>query len=145
MYPEQRAAAEYLNEEPDEIDEQPYNNYGLRVFSSGSMEVAVGDDDDAYDAASKSIKESLWTFKADFIGNHTRIKLKLNAVNALEKVLGVLCESTNDLVENLIDNFDDFVEDAISADGRGHFLSTWDGEENEVEIDGELYFVYRIN
>lgn len=35
--------------------------------------------------------------------------------------------------------------DVIRADGRGHFLSSYDGEENSVTIDGIEYFIYRIN
>lgn len=30
-------------------------------------------------------------------------------------------------------------------DGRGHCLSSYDGEEHEVKIDGEWYYIYRVN
>jgi len=30
-------------------------------------------------------------------------------------------------------------------DGRGHCLSGHDGEENEEEVDGETFYIYRIN
>lgn len=30
-------------------------------------------------------------------------------------------------------------------DGRGHSLATYDGEENEIKIDGTWYYIYRIN
>jgi len=30
-------------------------------------------------------------------------------------------------------------------DGRGHSLSGYDGDEHEVKIDGEWYFIYRTN
>jgi hypothetical protein len=40
---------------------------------------------------------------------------------------------------------DDFVKDAISADGRGHFLNKYDGKEIEVVINGAVLYVYRIN
>ena len=33
------------------------------------------------------------------------------------------------------------INKAIGIDGRGHFIATYDGEENEV---GE-YFIYRLN
>lgn len=43
-----------------------------------------------------------------------------------------------------------FSESAIAADGRGHFLSSYDGEENEVsaeDIDGNpvTFYLYRTN
>lgn len=50
-------------------------------------------------------------------------------------------ESGNSELLRLIDDVDDFVSDAISADGRGHFLSSYDG--NEEEQDG--YYIYRTN
>ena len=30
-------------------------------------------------------------------------------------------------------------------DGRGHTLSSYDGEENEETVDGETYYIYRTN
>lgn len=55
---------------------------------------------------------------------------------------GKLCESANSLVKSLIVDLDHFVSDAISADGRGHFLSGYDGV--EIELDGDFY-AYRTN
>jgi hypothetical protein len=55
------------------------------------------------------------------------------------------CEGANDsilaLIEKTDGGLDGFVEEAVSVDGRGHFLSGYDGEECEV---GE-FFAYRIN
>ena len=51
------------------------------------------------------------------------------------------CESANDTILALIDDLDEFVQDAISSDGRGHFLSSYDGE----EVETENYYIYRIN
>lgn len=50
-------------------------------------------------------------------------------------------EDSNDDFMKLIQDFDEFVSDAEKSDGRGHFLSSYDGEENEV--DG--YYIYRTN
>lgn len=36
-----------------------------------------------------------------------------------------------------------FCEDAINADGRGHILNRYDGEEGEAEHDGATYYIYR--
>ena len=52
-------------------------------------------------------------------------------------------DDANDTILALIDDFDEFVSDAISADGRGRFLSYYDGEENEEVVNGETYFIYR--
>lgn len=34
---------------------------------------------------------------------------------------------------------------AARMDGRGHSLATYDSEENEEEIDGTTYYIYRTN
>ena len=48
--------------------------------------------------------------------------------------------SNEPLLRSIID-FDAFVDEAISIDGRGHFMSSYDGHENELN---EL-FIYRVN
>ena len=42
-------------------------------------------------------------------------------------------------------NEDDFIEAVIEADGRGHTLSSYDGNENEISFDDEWYYIYRTN
>jgi hypothetical protein len=42
------------------------------------------------------------------------------------------------------DSFEDWRDDVINMDGRGS-LASYDGEEREIEIDGETYYIYRVN
>ncbi len=51
------------------------------------------------------------------------------------------------LIRTLTEYFDRkaWKEHAIDCDGYGHTLSTYDGEENEAYINGEWYYVYRVN
>ena len=49
-----------------------------------------------------------------------------------------------DQMERFIDK-DDFIEDVISSDGRGHTISSYDGEEDEVYYKDETYYIYRMN
>ena len=51
-------------------------------------------------------------------------------------------------MEDRIDNFinkEDFIWDVISTDGRGHTISSYDGEEDEIEYNNEWYYIYRMN
>jgi hypothetical protein len=67
-------------------------------------------------------------------------------LKAFQKMQESLCEDANELVLAIIDDIDKFIEDAVESDGRGNFLSTYDGKENEVENDGgETLYVYRLN
>jgi hypothetical protein len=99
-------------------------------------------DEEADEQAAEYIKNSLWTFNASFISCHTKNGLNDRAEKALEKMLGNLGEDANDIVEAMIEDIDEFIEDAIRADGRGHFLSTYDGEEREITVNGETYYIY---
>ena len=49
-----------------------------------------------------------------------------------------------DSIKDFIDE-DDFIEGVIEQDGRGHTLSSYDGEENEVSFNDEWYYIYRTN
>jgi len=50
-------------------------------------------------------------------------------------------EDANKIFTKVIPDMDSFVEDAVSTDGRGHFLSSYDGDESE---EGDFY-IYRLN
>jgi len=97
-------------------------------------------DAEADEKTREYIEESLWAFDIHFIDAHS--DLNPNALNALCKAKIELCEDSNDLVKAIIKDFDYFVVDAIRVDGRGHFLSCYDG--NEIELPGNL-FAYRTN
>ena len=49
-----------------------------------------------------------------------------------------------DRIADFVDE-DGFVDDVISSDGRGHTLSSYDGEEGEFVYDDEWYYIYRTN
>lgn len=83
------------------------------------------------------IRETLWAFNTDFLADHS------NEDEVIFQCLSDngLCEGNNSTIESLIIDFDEFVLNAVEADGRGHFLSGYDGEENKI---GD-YYIYRIN
>lgn len=142
--PEINALAKFLERDPNEIascnwSRQSY--YGLQVFSIDGKEYAVGNDIDAQIAVERYIKDSIWAFNANFILSYCCLPMELEeAIKAFQEEK---CESANDALLALVekDGLKGFVEEAVSADGRGHFLSPYDGEENEQ--DG--YYIYRIN
>jgi hypothetical protein len=51
-----------------------------------------------------------------------------------------------ELQGNLKNYFDDEKwKDDARMDGRGHSLSSYDGNENEETVEGETFYIYRIN
>lgn len=132
------ALAKHLGCEVDDISATGYNDSS---FDACGGEYLVLTDDEAQERAREEIRESLWAFRAEFIAAHSTNGWSDDCVKALEKMQGELCESANPIIEALIKDIDHFVSDAILADGRGHFISGYDGEENE---EGEFY-IYRTN
>ena len=139
------AAAQVMGCDVEDLKEERYDSYGLKVFSAYGLEYAVGTDEEAQEACKENIKQSLWAFNASFIIDHSKLEYSSDVEKCLREMQGKLCESANELVAALIEDMDSFIEDAISADGRGHFLSSYSGDEEEIDIDDETYFAYRLN
>jgi hypothetical protein len=137
------ALANFVECDPSDIEKENYDHYGLEVFSIGRKEYAVGTDDEADLACKEYIKDSAWAFRSSFICDYCNLPQEL--AEALEAMQSKKCEGANDsilaLIEKTDGGLDGFVEEAVSADGRGHFLSQYDGNENEESG----FFIYRIN
>ena len=131
-----QALSQHLNLDNEDLKMIEENN---DYYSFGDNEYLVLTDDEADQRAEEYIKDSAWAFNPSFLASHSKVD------EDVFKILSEKCESSNDAILSLIDNFDDFVGDAISSDGRGHFISSYDGDENIEEIKGTEYFIYRIN
>jgi len=129
------ALAKFLACDADELSPASYDE---KILEYGSQEYLVLTDAEADDQAEAYIADSLWAFNASFLASET--ELPEECFTALcEK-----CENGNDPIRRIVDKtcgLKSFVDSAVSADGRGHFLSQYDGEENE---QGE-FFIYRCN
>lgn len=123
--------------------ESRHDHYGLWVVEIDGEEYAVGTDEECDNACRDYIKDSLWAFLSVFVHQFTQVPIHINGVrDAMEHWQQNECESCNDdLLDMVGDRFDELVEAAVKADGRGHFLSSYDGE--EMELSGNLY-AYRI-
>jgi hypothetical protein len=109
-------------------------------------ERSIGDylvltDEEADDMAEQYILDSVWAFNPSFIASHCDSDIPQDAIEAIQEK----CESSNPILLKLIKDTDDFIQDAISSDGRGHFIGFYDGEEDEQEVNGTRYYVYRSN
>ena len=140
-----KALATYFEIDESRIKkaDEPFADDTMYVIDNEYM-FTVATDAEADHIAADDIKESLWAFNSDFICSHSTALQAAGprAEQALQKMQAELCESANPLVEAMIDDMDDFIQDAISCDGRGHFIAQYDGDENEVEVDGEDFYIY---
>ncbi len=143
MMTKEEALMKFLDCTGDEISDE-----GDNMFSFHSEEYLVLTHEEAFVMTKESIRQSLWAFNTSFLLDYMPTLepiLEYGSIeisNAIQKMQENLCESANEIIFGLVNNrFNDLVEDAIDADGIGHFLAGYDGEENE---EGE-YFIYRIN
>lgn len=125
------ALAKFLDVTPDEIEESKYNPG--RTFTYGTEEYQVLTDDEATEAARWYILDSVWAFPATFLESHSDV-----ADAKTFRLLQTKCEDANASILRLLRDPETFVKDAIRADGRGHFLNSWDNE--EYEQDGFLIY-----
>lgn len=131
-----KALAAFLECEPSELEE---SRHDASAFEQGSREYLVLTDSEADEKAREYIVDSLWAFNASFLASYTGLP------DEVFTALQDKCEGANDtfrkLVERADGGIDGLIAEAISADGRGHFLNNYDGNENE---QGE-FFIYQIN
>jgi hypothetical protein len=118
------------------LDKERETYQELPVIIIDDEEYAVAKDEEtANKAARRAIEDSICYFNPSFLADHSDVPEDVFVFLANK------CFDNNEAYKSMIYDVDDFVDDAIDADGREHFLSGYDGEEHEI---GE-YFLYRIN
>jgi hypothetical protein len=109
-----------------DYDVKDYN--GLQVIEIDGKEWTLFTDEEADKAVKSYIEESLWAFNKSFLADQTGLP---------EEVFSTLqqdCESSNDAILSIVEkcgDMDTLVSDAVSSDGRGNFLSPYDGHEKK--------------
>jgi hypothetical protein len=135
-----RALAVYLEIEMDELEPMAWGDG--EYFEGNGGEYRVLTDEEADEACRENIEECLWAFNPEFLTAY--IAGGSVGPEALRRLIGDSCEDANPALRALVgDQFGDLVDDACRADGRGHFLNTYDGEENETE--DLSFYIYRTN
>lgn len=126
-----------------EGNKKNYEHYGLPVVElENGVEYAIAyDEDEADQACYTYIEDSAWAFTPDFLAEMTEMPVEI--FEALVKAN--LCESANDAVMACINTtcgLCEVVACAIDADGRGHFLGVYDGE--EIELTNSNAYAYQV-
>lgn len=129
--------------EVDNIVDTMYNSYG-DIWNIEGYEYLILDEDEVDEALIENISETLWAFSSDFLSSITRLDVSIfEAIQSNGR-----CESNNEVIEALLKgtnvSMQNLVDEATMWDGRGHFLSSYDGEELEVSTDEGLLLLYRV-
>jgi hypothetical protein len=127
--------AKFLDCEVETISVSKYDD-NCFMYRDEKYQVYTGEEAD--EAAKDAILSSVWAFNPEFLASHCD-GIDTDDTELIQS--NNKCEDNNKILTKLIDDHAAFVQDAISSDGRGHFLSHYDGEEHEV---GD-YFIYRLN
>lgn len=116
-------------------------HYGLPVVEIDGKEYAVGKPDEIHNAIVEYCRESIQYFTPEFLAENSKFSDYLFATLQNNEVY------ESEVYLELIDDLETFAENAQYADGAGHFLSPYDGEEIEICNENEEieYYLYRIN
>lgn len=118
------------------VDVERDTYWNLPVLIIDGEEWAVAENEgEATKAARQVVEDSICYFNPDFLAAHSDVPEKVF------EFLANKCFDNNEAYKAMIYDVEDFIDDAIDADGRGHFLNSYDGKEYKI---GE-YFLYRIN
>lgn len=138
---EQAIREEMEMDEEEEIIQRRDQVYDIE----GEGQYMVVTSKQAHDMAEDYIANSLWAFRPEYIADVLDVDydvLRDLADNGA-------CEQNNRVVRHLVDSkangFVRLVVQAIHDDGLGHFLAPYDGQEVEVWVDRELYYLFRVN
>ena len=146
MGAKQVALAQYLECETTDLEQASHDK---NLFEFGMESYLILDDDEADKYVQERILDDLWAFNTEFVIAHSRIDVdesnEESITKALKKMQEKLCEDATPIIRALLKNEEEFISDAVEADGRGHFLSGYDNEENEVSYEDEAYYIYRQN
>lgn len=130
--PREAAARSWLGEyyrDPEAYDERTFGDW------------LILSDEEADEQARENIERDLWAFVPSFLVAYMPDGI---TPDVLEAVAGSSYEDASPAFRAMVgERFDDLVSDAISTDGRGHFLSSWDGCEHEFDFGGAAWFAYR--
>jgi hypothetical protein len=127
----------HLGCDPSEVDKGRNSRY-----DHGNQTYIVATESEADELAEEYILDSLWAFNSEFLETQTGIPAEMfqavqdqadDANYAVDRCIRKTC------------GMEKFIEEAVSADGRAHFLAHYDGEEFEEEVLGETYYIYREN
>jgi hypothetical protein len=124
------------------------SRYNKNEFSLDGSDYLVLTDSEADEACAEHVKNSLWAFNADFILSEAGLDSSYSTAKSLTELQGNSCENCNDLILAIIEGtcgLDSFVQSAMIADGRGHFLATYDGDELEQDICKQTFYIYKTN
>jgi len=142
------ALASHLGMDANDIESEiSADRYTENAFDAEGKTFLVLTDEEADEAARDAVRDSLWACNASFLSSYIPALRDARASKAWQKMVGELCEDAGPLVEAMLGNrLEECLDDAVSLDGRGHFLAGYDSEESDAAVDNAgTFYIYRTN
>ncbi|EOO11440.1 hypothetical protein [Bacillus cereus] len=114
-----------------------------------SNEILVVDEEQRSAMVKEEILQSVWAFNPTFVTENLKDEIcdELSSYeleqlrDSIKDMQEKMCEGCNVVIKSMID-IDTFIENAIHSDGHGHFLNKENGEEYQLDYNGEILFAY---
>lgn len=139
---EQQKRIEEIEEEISEYEEEIQDYW--RNSNDPDRDEDVVDD---FERLIDELKEEMEEIESNPEGEVSEEKIDQLAEERAQYAKENPVESLNEMGMDISEyvDLDDLVYDVINLDGRGPFISSYDGYENEERINGEWYYIYRID
>ena len=103
-------------------------------------------EEEANSAAYRYVEDTLWAFSFSFLKEW--FVIDGDTAGEVHTAIAEKCEDGNEAMKQMVnwsENSNDIVSAAIESDGKGHFLSGYDGNEVEFSSEGIDVLLYRTN
>ena len=141
-----KSLAKFLEVNEDQIEKIDEITYKVTYEDYKDEKYRVCTDDEADLLAKGIIRDTLFAVSPSFILENSVIDtngLDPDTMDTLCTMIKTMqdkeCENCNEAIYSLLKDFDSFVKLAIGLDGRGCFISCYDGQ----EYDQDGYYIYR--
>jgi hypothetical protein len=122
-----------------DTDEEKFNLIHEEILQElKDKKEELEEDEDSYEYDESEIEE-----RAEELDEDNKKEIADDPVEYL-KNMGFDEKAIADKISSYIDT-DEYIKDVINNDGRGNSLSSYDGNENEINYNDKWYYIYRTN
>lgn len=140
------ALAHHLSESADDVENNDFtiSETPQGIQFEGRRAFLVCDDDERLAAYASHLRESLWLVDSWCIADNSPEGIDDYIIDLIKEAEP--CEGSNERLHELVKGkWEEFVEAADSYVSYGELLGRYDGEEVDIELDGQTYWIYRTN
>ena len=114
-----------------------YNN----SYYCNGIDYLVLTENEANNEVRKHILDNIPLLNSDFVNRHLIVKVESKI---LEPILNNWCENCMKLLVLFINDYNEFINEAINIYGRGYFIGFNDKNEYKIKYKGVIYYIYRL-